>query len=354
VEEEASGRSAASTKKSAPTATESPTPSKSTESESMSGSMTDLDEENARAAADLVTSQFVAASPNLARLINAMYSRDPEESRKLFPEGTESTSNALKLSPEQIRHIEELEAQQRAAEHSASQTDQHTHPLQASGRFTEVREGARGRLASTYAPGGAKPPRKAGKFSTSDDYPDGKFEGTSLEDSPQEIVHATAVQIFDSLSLALPDNVRHAVNRTVTRECSRDIITQLTTSLTMSISSLLVVRLPREIIHRVTHQVTRPLIPMLTHSLATSVTHAITRKTEDDYFCYFCLQSEGQIFCPNCRGAMHTEMSIDHYVNYYASYYSLYYGVFYSELYADKITDDYIGPHPWSPSIGPD
>ena len=32
------------------------------------------------------------------------------------------------------------------------------------------------------------------------------------------------------------------------------------------------------------------LIPLLTHSLGVSIAHAVTRRSEDDYFCYFCLQ----------------------------------------------------------------
>ncbi len=142
-----------------------------------------------------------------------------------------------------------------------------------------------------------------------------------LADIPDGVVGGTSIQIFNAVSLAAGDNLRHGINRTITAQATRLVATALTASLTFHLTDQISKRIYRTLTHLCTRAVTRPLIPMLTQSLSVSVTHAMSRKTQYDYFCHFCLQNEAKLFCNYCYQSFALEQGIDHYAVYFAAYY---------------------------------
>ena len=86
--------------------------------------------------------------------------------------------------------------------------------------------------------------------------------------------------VSEALQLALGDNLRHAINRTCVMSSTRLMTASITARVTSSVGETVTGELRGSMKHLTTHYVARPLIPLLAHSIATVVVHALTRKPE--------------------------------------------------------------------------
>jgi len=179
----------------------------------------------------------------------------------------------------------------------------------------------------------------------------GDAAGNPMAMVGESVQSAVSRPMVDSIQLASQDNLMHGVNRTLSRETARRLTLALHNSLTSKISRLVSFGLHRSLPHLITHYVTRPAVPMLSHTIAMVVSHAMSRRSEDDYFCHFCLKSPAHIFCKYCEGSMHVHTNLEHYVQYFTAYYSKYYDSFYGEAYTDKVSNDYLREFPYNPGL---
>jgi hypothetical protein len=177
-----------------------------------------------------------------------------------------------------------------------------------------------------------------------------QFRNTALVGVSQAVSSDTSLQIFNSISLAAGDNLRHSTNRTVTRAATRVLVTSLTNSLTSGISARVANETSRTWTHNTTHRLTRPMLPLLTFAIAQTVSHAMSRRPQWDYFCYFCANHQPPAYCEYCHNSIYLHEALDHYVSYYASYYARYFDSFYGETFADKASQDFNNENPIYPT----
>ena len=61
----------------------------------------------------------------------------------------------------------------------------------------------------------------------------------------------------------------------------------------------------------------------LTHSLSSTISHALSRSPKDDYYCHYC--ETHQLYCNMCKRGTVKEYELDYKTSYYSTYFSTYY-----------------------------
>lgn len=134
--------------------------------------------------------------------------------------------------------------------------------------------------------------------------------------------------LFHALSQALGSNLMHSLNTTCTRKLTRSMTELLTVKLTDSLGGALLGSVSDPYVDVATRLLVHGLVPSLSVATATTVTKAMSRHPQEDYFCWYC--KERQVYCRFCKESAEN----DHYVDYYAAYFSRYYGEHYAQFYA--------------------
>jgi hypothetical protein len=79
----------------------------------------------------------------------------------------------------------------------------------------------------------------------------------------------------------------------------------------------------------------------LTHSLSSTISHALSRSPKDDYYCHYC--ELHQLYCNMCKKGTIKEYELDYKISYYSTYYSTYYSRFFGTTISD-----FFASHPGS------
>lgn len=131
-----------------------------------------------------------------------------------------------------------------------------------------------------------------------------------------------------SIGFSLGTNLEQALNQTAIWQAHTAIVGPLTESLTNSIGALLgnleIAPIHHSALRALTHDLTLEITPAITMT----VHRALTRKPQDDHFCYYC--AKDNLYCNLCQSSREKEAEIDNHLSYYSHFYSSYYSREYS------------------------
>lgn len=168
------------------------------------------------------------------------------------------------------------------------------------------------------------------------------------------IVGAVQEASIQSIQFDVEDKLKRTLNATLVREVTRTTVTMVTHRLSYAFTH----RISRGLIHRLIPEVvaltTGPLFSALSHSLAMTLTRALTRNPKHDEDCYFCSPTELATrpwiveagdktkHCNVCKAAMWNEYYLDYYTSYYTQYFYGYYGYYYGEYFSRVFAEEQV------------
>jgi hypothetical protein len=166
-----------------------------------------------------------------------------------------------------------------------------------------------------------------------------KPKGLLCERCTITVVDSGEEQVFHALNLALEDNLRHALNGTCARYLTRDLTKSLTVSLTDSLVGAILKSASDPYVHMATRILTHSLSPSIAHSVSAVATKSLSRKPQDDYFCFYCKTKD--VYCELCQGSATRDHFSDYYSSHYTHFYADHFGKFYTtEVDVNKIMSD--------------